>query len=366
MTLAAGALATTGCATSEPSSASPQRSQNPPPPTLATSGVDVDTPPGWHLTRPPITDVTFPAERLLLTSYPTRGGGNCAPDRAVRDLPPGGALIYLFEYRPERGEVWANLRRRDFPPRPAHFALRRADKANLSCWRVASHVLRFRAADRPFQLHVALGRNASPGRRAQVLRILDSLRFSPLPAPPPDPYAGWRLLTTETGDSLRTPPGWTAAARTSPRRYPRPRGLFFASNRRLVSLPPARPRTRRALGTRIPVATLDAFPDDGVLLWIREDPRAAPSRQFPRLPRRAWPQAGDFLATQARPAQRWPRLRWERAAATAQRHRFSVWLVSGPDASAGDRAEALKGAAALALSTGGYRDARCRRACRTG
>ncbi len=55
---------------------------------------------GWHLTRPPITDVTFPAERLLLTSDPTRGGGNCAPDRAVRDLPPGGALIYLFEYRP--------------------------------------------------------------------------------------------------------------------------------------------------------------------------------------------------------------------------------------------------------------------------
>ena len=110
--------------------------------------------------------MTHPADRLLLTSYPTSGGGNCAPDRAVRDLPPGGALIYLFEYRPQRGDPWANLRRRDFPPRPARFALRARERGNFECWRIASHLIRFRAADRPFQLHGALGTKASAARRA--------------------------------------------------------------------------------------------------------------------------------------------------------------------------------------------------------
>ncbi len=204
------------------------------------AGIRADLPQSWRRIGPPITAVTYPAERLLLTSYPTSSGGNCGPDRAIADLPPGGALIYLFEYRPSVGDPWANLRRRDFPQRPAHFALRRSTLATYECWGgTPSHLIRFRAADRPFQLHVALGPKATAARRAQVLRILDSLRIAPLPPPPPDPFAGWRTLIDETGDSLRTPPRWPAATTTSPRRYPRPRALFFASNRRLKGLAPA-------------------------------------------------------------------------------------------------------------------------------
>jgi len=364
--LAAVAVVASGCGErDQPRASAPAGASAPP--TRAGAGVSVAMPRGWHLVRPPITSVVFPADRLLLTSYPTKGGGNCAPDRAVRDLPPDGALVSLFEYRPQRGDPWQNLRRRDFPPRPAHFALRARDRSTFECWRVPSHLIRFRAADRPFQMHVALGAKAGAARRAELRRVLDSLRFTALPAPPPDPYAGWRTLTDETGDSLRTPPGWRAAATSSPRRYPRPRALFFASNRRQAGL--AVPATRRAphrLPGPFPARALDAFAADGVLLWVREEPRGPASPDFPRRPVRSWPQPRDFLPAQGGPAQRWPQLRWERAAAASSRQRFSVWVISGASASERDRALARKAAAALALSGGSFRDAPCRRGCRIG
>ncbi len=346
--------------------ATPSRS---PGATAVAGGITIRRPPGWRLFAPPVTALSHPSERLLLTSYATRRGGNCAPDRALRDLPPGGALAYLFEYRPSRGAVWKHVRRRDFPPRPAHFTLRSTDLGNYECWRQPSYLIRFRAAGRPFQLHVVLGRRATAARRAQLLRALDSLRFEPLPPPPPDPYEGWRLLTEETGDSIRTPPGWPAAATTSPRRYSRPRALFFASNERLRGLAPAAPRSRRdarRLPSPFPDAALDAFPSGGVLLWFLEHAKGAASPDFPAI-RRSWPQPQDFAVRTTGPASRWPHLRWERAAISALGgHRFSVWIVSGPAAGEADRALARKSAAALAFSTGSYRDARCRRACLTG
>jgi hypothetical protein len=111
---------------------------------------------------------------------------------------------------------------------------------------------------------------------------------------------------------------------------------------------------------------LVALQDGTLLLWVLEERRGAASAEFPPLPDRAWPQAGDFAAHAGGPARRWPGLRWERAAATAQRHRFEVWVVSGPEAAEADRMLARKAAAALALSTGDYRDTPCERACLTG
>jgi hypothetical protein len=145
----------------------------------AAAGLAVTQPGGWHLTTPPISSLSYPRERLLMTSYRTSRGGNCGPDRAERDLPAAGALVYLIEYR--------GAKRSAFPQRPAHFSLRRAALANYECWRVPSYLIRFRDAGRPFQLHVALGPRATSARRRQALRVLDSLRFDPLPRPPPNP-----------------------------------------------------------------------------------------------------------------------------------------------------------------------------------
>jgi hypothetical protein len=144
----------------------------------AGAGISLHKPPAWKLLTGDIAAVSWPVERLLLTSYRARRGGSCAPDRAERELPADGALVYLFEYRARRGAPLTKVNRRAFPPRPAHFALHRRALGNYECWRVPSYLIRFRDGGRAFQVHVALGGRAGPARRAQVLAALDSLRFS--------------------------------------------------------------------------------------------------------------------------------------------------------------------------------------------
>jgi hypothetical protein len=186
--LAAGELATpAGCGS---------RASAPPhaPVTRAGNGIAVAVPPYWHLIRPPFTSLAYPDDRMLLTSYPTRAGGTCGPDRAEADLPAGGALIDLFEYRPRVGDAWSHLARSAFAPRPRRWALGPARATE--CWRVSNHVITFRAANRPFQVQVAFGARVGAARRAQVQGILRSLRFA---AP---------AASTETGDTIRTRPGW--------------------------------------------------------------------------------------------------------------------------------------------------------------
>jgi hypothetical protein len=144
------------------------------------AAISLTPPPGWRLITHDITALSWPVERLLVTSYRARRGGNCAPDRAERELPAGGALVYLLEYRARIGAPLTKVNGRAFPPRPAHFSLERRALGNYECWRVPSYLIRFRDAGRAFQVHVALGPRAGPARRTQVLAVLDSLRFSPL------------------------------------------------------------------------------------------------------------------------------------------------------------------------------------------
>jgi hypothetical protein len=78
-------------------------------------------PAGWHAARP-LTALTSPREVVTLASFPLRRGGSCGPDRALRHLPSGGALIFVLEYRWDRGAVWTgSIRRPNFPPRPAQW-----------------------------------------------------------------------------------------------------------------------------------------------------------------------------------------------------------------------------------------------------
>lgn len=218
----ASAIAVAGCG----ASAEPIAAPRPPavqPRIAAGAGISLRLPRGWQLTTPPITALTSPAERLLLTSYPARRGGNCAPDRAERALPAGGALVYLFEYRSGR----------DLPPRPAHFALRRSDLSTFECWRVPSYLIRFRAAGRALQVHVALGARATAARRAEVLRALDSLRIAALPPPP--------KRTTFSARQLE------AALRTNPNSEARSAACTPAGS-------PQRRRARHVFGrTRLPL-----------------------------------------------------------------------------------------------------------------
>jgi hypothetical protein len=206
--LIACALALAGCGTSAAPTSAPRA-----PATqrrvAAGAGVSVGVLRGWHLTPPPITAMTFPAERLLLTSYPARRGGNCAPDRAARDLATDGALVYLFEYRPRPRSSLTRVRLTDFPARPAHFALRPRDRGTFECWRVPSYLIRFRVGDRRFQVHVALGVRATSARRAQVLRTLDSLHITRTPPPSRDRPA---VTAARLEAALRTNPNGEATS----------------------------------------------------------------------------------------------------------------------------------------------------------
>src|SRR6266511_2340531 len=66
------------------------------------TGVAGRYPDGWHRARA-LTNQVLPREVLTLATYPLRGGakaGECAPDTARADMPPGGVFVWLLEYRP--------------------------------------------------------------------------------------------------------------------------------------------------------------------------------------------------------------------------------------------------------------------------
>jgi hypothetical protein len=314
-------------------------------------GISGRYPVGWHRAGA-LTNLVSPREVLALATYPLRGGaeaGECAPDTARADMPPGGTFIWLLEYRPLRGDVWSDLPRDRFPPK-RHFEIRRADlkDENVSCFLGPAYLTTFRDADRPFQMLVAFGGRPRDEQLRQVDAILDSLRFEELPSPPPDPYAGWPSVNDNPGDSLRPPPGWSAAAAMfPPEKTPRPRPLFFASNRPLSGLPQKLVPYVDELPGPFPARALASFPPDGVLVWALEEQKGGPSAQFPQIGR-VWPARADFEQAEA-PATS-PGVRWLRAGGSFRGYRFSVWVATGLEANDADLALALKSAESLAVS----------------
>jgi hypothetical protein len=314
-------------------------------------------PEGWHRAKA-VSEILDPREVLVLATYPLRGGneaGECAPRRPLADLPPDGAFVWLIEYRPLRGDVWADFPRSRFKVKPDHFRLLRSDLArNIACHPGPGYTTTFRAADRPFQLFVAFGDRVSDERLSEVETTLDSLRFETLPAPSPDPYAGWPLINDSPGDSLRPPPGWPAAAVMFRLESVRPRPLFFASNVPLAGLPTKLVPHVDALPGDWPFATraLDAFPRKGVLLWVVEERAGEASKAFQAI-ELGWPRRADFEETKVATSIA-PEVMWLRAGGSFQGYRFTVWIGGGPDATDNDLRLALHSASSLAVS--GCRD----------
>jgi hypothetical protein len=320
------------------------------------TGIAGRYPDRWHRARA-LTNQVVPREVLTLATYPLRGGakaGECAPDTARADMPPGGAFIWLLEYRPTRGDVWMDLPRERFPPRTSGFQIPRDGLAPVSCFDGPGYSTTFRAADRPFQLLVAFGGEPSEDRLDEVEAIVDGLEFDPLPPPPSDPYAGWPLINDNPGDSLRPPPGWAAAAAIfPPDGTPRPRTLFFAANRPLFGVPHRLVPHVDELPPSPSSAVARDFPRDGVLLWVTEEETGGVSHEFSPI-HPGWPSRDDFRRAElvAKPN---PELRWLRAGGSFRGYRFSVLIGSGPEARPADVELALKSAASLAVS-GCWRD----------
>jgi hypothetical protein len=152
-----GVLALTAC-----SSSSPWR-------TFHARGVTVRYPPGWFATGHALTPVTSPVQVLAVASYPLprndRGADGCSPKAALDRLPTDGAFIFGWEY----GAAQSSRP----PPRPKHFEL--AGLTHFECLG-PSYKVDFREAGRWFQIHIVLGRQATPDTNKTVLRVLDSFR----------------------------------------------------------------------------------------------------------------------------------------------------------------------------------------------
>jgi len=136
-------------------------------------GVTLRYPPAWHATTTPLTHVTDPVQVVAIASYPlpknNHGDDGCEPKEALDHLPPTGALLFGWEY--PAGSGFGPPKASDFPPRPARFRLTHV--ARFECLG-PSYGLVFRDHGRFFQIHVVLGRRASPALRRLVLRILDT------------------------------------------------------------------------------------------------------------------------------------------------------------------------------------------------
>ena len=150
---------------------------------VLSSGLTISYPAGWHLITPPITRLAYPIDRLLLTNYPARAGGACAPSDAGQALPAEGVLVYMIEWLSGTGS-FGSPPGAVFPSEPARTVLGRK-AAYYECWGskpVSTHLLRFSAAGRHFQVEVALGPHVTSAARRQLLLILDRFQFRTLTA----------------------------------------------------------------------------------------------------------------------------------------------------------------------------------------
>jgi hypothetical protein len=144
--------------------------------TLDAHGVIVRYPPGWFATAQPLTPVDAPGQILAVASYPlprtSAGAEGCMPREALEKMTRDGAFIFGWEYGlVGRG---GSPSARDFPARPRHFRL--TNLGNYECMG-RSYMLRFRAAGRAVQIHIAFGARASAETRATTLKVMDSLIF---------------------------------------------------------------------------------------------------------------------------------------------------------------------------------------------
>jgi hypothetical protein len=152
----------------------------------AGGGVSVRVPPGLHLIRRPLTDVTDPAQRLAVASFDVRlraESCECGTPN-VRNFPSDGAFVFAWEY--EAPYSAASMGR--IPRRPAAFDVGRGTPQTPEC-AGPSWVDDFRDNGRVLQVDVYLGPRAGPAVRGRVDALLDSLRVARHPVLRHEVYA---------------------------------------------------------------------------------------------------------------------------------------------------------------------------------
>lgn len=137
--------------------------------------LSVRVPAGWHALRGWLSDVTDPAPRLAVASFPARLSRHTCecgfPN--VLGFPRKGAFVFVWEYlHAARGQLVST------PARPARFSVAPGRAVHLTCDGPADG-FSFKQAGRVFQVEVYIGPDAGRALRARVAAMLDTLRVAP-------------------------------------------------------------------------------------------------------------------------------------------------------------------------------------------
>ncbi|MGB9185617.1 MAG: hypothetical protein WCB67_16290 [Solirubrobacteraceae bacterium] len=136
------------------------------------------SPAGWHVVRQRWTRVVEPIPWLAMANFKVELNRRSCPCDwpSVRNLPRGGAFLFVWEYTRVSSIGW-----RAFPDRPRHFRI----PATYTPWVPSncspSYGTAFRKGRRGFQAEVYLGPVAGAEVRAGIAAILDNLRVSSPP-----------------------------------------------------------------------------------------------------------------------------------------------------------------------------------------
>jgi hypothetical protein len=136
--------------------------------------LSVRVPVGWHVLRGWLSDVTEPAPRLAVASFPARLSHHtceCGFPNVV-NFPRDGAFVFVWEYLHPSRRGLARV-----PSRPIRFDLA-GGRVRQTC-DGASDSFGFKDAGRVFQVEVYLGSDIGPALRGRVAAMLDSLRVTP-------------------------------------------------------------------------------------------------------------------------------------------------------------------------------------------
>jgi hypothetical protein len=134
--------------------------------------LSVRVPTGWHVLRGWLSDVTDPAPRLAIASFPARLSRHtceCGFPNVV-NFPHDGAFVFVWEYLHPSRRGLARL-----PSRPIRFHLAADGGVRQTC-DGSTDTFGFKDAGRVFQMEVYLGPGIRPALRGRVAAMLDSLR----------------------------------------------------------------------------------------------------------------------------------------------------------------------------------------------
>ena len=136
--------------------------------------LELNLPAGWTKRVDPVPNVADPRVIVAAGTWDFPTGGECGPEPALADLPGDGALVWVDEYASPQDAA-------DFESggAPTRIDLQTPPARWVCAASAPSRMYLFGDGGRFFEVHVALGPDASSTTVAEVEALLSSLHAPP-------------------------------------------------------------------------------------------------------------------------------------------------------------------------------------------